>query len=71
MVADPNPRKRGQLIHCPEPVAYRGRLRTEVATYRVDACGSHADELSGAVVPIGETPEWSQRWSQTSHNGPA
>jgi hypothetical protein len=47
MATDPEPRRRGQPAHCDEPVVWRGRFRNRGEdTYRVNACESHADELT-------------------------
>jgi hypothetical protein len=42
----------GHANHCPEPVVARGQFIDGAGKrWRVDACSSHARELSGAVTP--------------------
>jgi hypothetical protein len=48
MVHDPELRKIGHAIHCPEPVRSRGVYRTEEGKrFRVESCEGHSEELEG------------------------
>ena len=48
MVHDPELRKIGHTIHCPEPVRSRGVYRTEEGKrFRVESCEGHSEELEG------------------------
>jgi len=47
MVVDPDPRKAGQPLHCPEPVTVRGTFRTSAGKrFEVDSCPEHVEGLS-------------------------